>query len=102
MRPQYARHSRTGGSLIETLVSVSITAAAMSALYVGSVTLQKSFRAARQYAETQAAQMRVIDYVAGDLRTAISYPDAATVGSTEGLPPGATLVLQLIVPNYYD
>ena len=95
-------HSVLGGSLVEVMVSVAITVIAISAIYVGSITLQKSFRAAQHYTTTQAAQLRVIDYVAMDLRRAVGYPSAATSASTVGLPSGAVPELELLIPNYYD
>src|SRR6476469_4621914 len=77
-------------TLLETAVSVSITAFAISALFVGSITLQKSFRAAEQYSVTQAAQLRVLDYVAMDLRRATGWP------------PATASEIQVSIPNYYD
>lgn len=86
----FARSS-AGVSIAETLISISITAFAIGAIYVGSVTLQKSFRASQQYAATQAAQLRVIDYVALDLRRAVQWK--AESGGTE---------LTILIPDYYD
>lgn len=94
--------SSSGSSLVETLIAVTITVIAISAIYVGSITLQKSFRAAQHYSTTQASQLRVLDYVAMDLRRAVGYPSAATSASAVGLPTGAVPVLELLIPNYYD
>lgn len=82
--------SRSGVSLAESLVAISITAFAISAIYIGSSALQKSFKASHHYAATQAAQLRVIDYVSLDLRRAVDWK--AENGGTE---------LVLKIPNYY-
>lgn len=83
--------SRSGATLAESLIAVAITTFAISSIYVGSITLQKSFRASQHYAATQAAQMRVIDYVSMDLRRAVQWQADASGGKE----------LVLWLPNYY-
>ena len=77
---------------MESVIAVAITAFALSSIYIASITLQKSFRAAQQYSVTQAAQLRVIDYVALDLRRGVDWN--ATSGNSKEL--------TVWLPNYYD
>jgi Tfp pilus assembly protein PilW len=79
----------TGTTLVETTVSLAITTIAIGAIYVGSMALQKSFRAAQHYSVTQAAQLRVLDYVASDLRRAVHW----TASGNE---------VRMKIPNFYD
>jgi hypothetical protein len=78
-----------GATLMETMMTVTITAIAISSIYIGSITLQKSFRAAQLYSTTQAGQLRVIDYVSMDLRRAVDWTPSGNEVSMK-------------IPNYYD
>jgi hypothetical protein len=77
---------------MESVIAVAITAFALSSIYIATITLQKSFRAAQQYAVTQAAQLRVIDYVALDLRRGVDWNATSDSGKE----------LTVWLPNYYD
>ncbi len=89
MRKSHA-HGRSGASMVETVVTTAISAVAIGALYVGSTAVQKSFKAAQHYAESQEAQLRIIDYLGRDLRSATGWPTVSTKEIT------------LDIPNYYD
>lgn len=82
-------HSNRGFTLVETLIGTTILSIAIGAIYVGSMSLQKSFRAAQHYSSTHAAQMRVLDYVSMDLRRAF----AVKQGNKE---------IIMLIPDYYD
>lgn len=82
------RHVR-GFTLVETLFGTTILTMAIGAIYVGSLSLQKSFRAAQHYSSTHAAQLRVLDYVSLDLRRAY----AVKQGTKE---------ITMLIPDYYD
>ena len=89
MAPNTLTRSRSGATLIETMVTVAITGFAMTSIYIGSIAVQKSFRAAQMYSTTQAGQLRVIDYVALDLRRAVDW---TPVGNE----------VRMKIPNFYD
>jgi Tfp pilus assembly protein PilW len=89
MRTSLRTRAVTGTTLVETMLSLAITTIAVGAIYVGSITLQKSFRAAQHYADAQAGQLRVLDYVAMDLRRAVDW----TASGNE---------LRMKIPNFYD
>lgn len=78
-----------GFTLVETLFGATILSLAIGAIYVGSLSLQKSFRAAQHYSATHAAQLRVLDYVSLDLRRAY----AVKQGTKE---------ITMLIPDYYD
>jgi type II secretory pathway pseudopilin PulG len=83
------RGSNRAFTLVETLFGTTILSIAIGSIYVGSMALQKSFRAAQHYSSTHAAQMRVLDYVSMDLRRAF----AVKQGNKE---------ITLLIPDYYD
>lgn len=58
-------------TLTEILIAGAISSVIMGTLLTGSVTLQRSFRASQQYVQSQASQLRLLDYVALDLRRSL-------------------------------
>lgn len=89
MRTSQLRASRSAFTLIETIFGISILSIATAAIYIGSLSLQRSFRAAKHYSTTHAAQLRVLDYVSLDLRRAY----AVKQGDKE---------ITMLIPDYYD
>ena len=73
--PTRLRRLRAGVAaftLAEVLVAAAITAVTSSALFVGITTVQRTFRAAEHHAKSQSEQARIIDYIARDLRRALT------------------------------
>lgn len=63
---------RSGTTLVELLVASSIMAIIFATLMVSLVMIQRTFLAASHHAINQAAQLRMLDYMALDLRRALS------------------------------
>lgn len=78
-------------TLVELMMGMMMTAVVLVAAFTGVVSLQKSYSASEQYSTGMADQMRVLDYLALDLRRAVAPPtmDADEQG------------LQIVVPDYY-
>ena len=89
MKKQNSNRSLRVFTLVETLIGTTILSLAMGAIYMGSLSLQKSFRAAQHYSATHSAQLRVLDYVSLDLRRAY----AVKQGAKE---------ITMLIPDYYD
>ena len=85
--------SHVGFTLAEMMVSIGCGALVLAAVLVAAVSLQRSFAAVELYSNTEADQLRVLDYVAMDCRRATT----ATVTTVSNVP-----VLTLTVPNFYD
>jgi type II secretory pathway pseudopilin PulG len=66
------RYGIAGLTLLELLFATSITGVMVAGLLVGAVLIQRSFAASRHYLDAQAAQARLIDYMALDLRRALT------------------------------
>lgn len=79
-----------GATFVEMMVASAVLSVVASAVLVGSITLQKSFRASQQFALSQASQLRLIDYVSLDLRRALSVT----------IPQRDRIHLQ--IPGYYN
>ena len=89
------RHSRLAAgafTLVELLIASAISSAMCASLLVGTVLIQKSFAASRHHVDAQAEQMRLTDYMALDLRRAL------TVSVT---PTSAGSQLAITIPDYY-
>ena len=80
---------QTGVTIVELLISSAITAVLASVLAVGLFMTQKSFLAAQHYAKSQCAQLRILDYIALDLRRSLSVTPRSDGG------------LDLTIPDYY-
>lgn len=74
--------SCSGVTLVELLISAAITSGMAIGLLVGGVLVQKSFAASRHHVDAQAQQLRLTDYMALDLRRALTVtttPDKLTL-----------------------
>jgi hypothetical protein len=88
--PRTVRRRLAGYTLIEMLMAAAVRGIVLAVLVAGSVALQRSFAATLDYATGQNDQMRIMDYLAVDLRRALTItPDGAN---------GVTLTL----PDYYN
>ncbi len=78
-------------TLVELMLGISMTAVVLVAALTGVVSLQKSYSASETYATGMADQARVLDYLALDLRRAVTPPvmDADDQG------------IHVTVPDYY-
>lgn len=97
----------SGLTLAEVLIAMVGSVIIIGALMAGSIGLQKSFHASETYANSQADERRLIDYVARDLRRAIGISACAPGGVATKLTTGsvtldtnATLIITL--PAYYQ
>ena len=78
-------------TLVELMLGISMTAVVLVAAMTGVVSLQKSYSASEEYATGMADQMRVLDYLALDLRRAVTPPVMDT--DDQGI--------HITVPDYY-
>ena len=85
------RASRRAFTLMELLVAATMLGVIMVAALFGFVSLQKSYAATEEYGTGLADQMRLLDYLAQDLRRATTPPTMDPDG--EGV--------QITVPDYY-
>jgi len=77
-------------TLIEMLMSMAGSSIVLTALVVGGVALMRSFAAVEAYSFSDGDQLRVSDYIALDVRRALT----ASVDANN--------VLTITIPNYYD
>ena len=83
---------RTSGlTVIEILVAASVGTMAMAALFSGVIAIQRCFVSAEDYAVAKTDQARLSDYLAMDLRRALTV--TAGTGQT---------ILTVQIPDYYD
>jgi hypothetical protein len=87
-----ARKAAKGMTLSELVVSSAILAVVTATLLIGISTLQRTFRASQHHAKSQIEQARLIDYVARDLRRALTVSVDTYDGSER---------LNLTIPDYY-
>jgi type II secretory pathway component PulJ len=88
-RPARIRNRRDGFLLSEVMVSTLIFAAISMGLLMGFTALERNYSATTQYALNHADEMRISDYLALDLRRALSV-QAARNDTT------------IFIPSYYD
>ena len=81
--------SRRGMTFVEILIASSISSVLAGSLLVASMTIQRNFSACEDHVTAQADQMRLLDYVALDLRRALTV---SIVNNT----------ITLTIPDYYD
>ena len=86
-KPQ--KSSRGGYLLAETMISMSIFSAVSLALIMGFTSLERNFAATTDFATNHTDAMRISDYLALDLRSALSIE--ATANATT-----------ISIPAYYD
>ncbi len=78
-----------GYALSETMISIGIFSAVSIGLLMGFTSLERNFAATTDFATNQTDQMRMSDYMARDLRRALSV--SATTNDTT-----------ITIPSYYD
>jgi Tfp pilus assembly protein PilW len=59
-------------TLVETVVGAAIGSIILAALMLGSVALLRTFKAVEDYSDAAIDQARILDYIARDVRRAIS------------------------------
>jgi hypothetical protein len=74
-------------------VASAILSLVMAALVVGVSTLQRTFRASQHHAKSQVEQARLLDYVARDLRRALTVSVDTFEGASR---------IKITIPDYYD
>jgi hypothetical protein len=79
-----------GWTLLEMLMTLGGSSLVLTALVVGGIALQRSFAAVEAYSTSDNDELRVSDYIALDVRRALT----ASVDANN--------VLTLTIPNYYD
>ena len=84
------RLTESGATLVEVVVASAITVTLAGILAVGLVTVQRTFAASEHHASSQTAQLRIVDYIARDLRRALTV--TARAGGNG---------LDLTIPDYY-
>lgn len=92
MKRTFRRRSESGFSLIETIIATAIGGVIIGAFLVSATTLQAAFAATQAYSASKRDQMRLTDYLAVDLRRALTVNSVAT-GST---------ILSVTIPDYYE
>jgi prepilin-type N-terminal cleavage/methylation domain-containing protein len=82
-----------GMTLPEIMVATAILSLVMASLIVAISTLQRTFRASQHYAKSQVEQARLLDYVARDLRRALTVNVDVFDGSSR---------INVTIPDYYN
>lgn len=82
-----------GFTVVELLIASAICSVMCAALLVGSTLIQRSFAASRHHVDAQAEQMRLTDYMALDLRRALTVAVATTTAGSQ---------LNVSIPDYYN
>jgi hypothetical protein len=85
-----ARRFLTGLTLVEMLMTVASSSVLLTVLVIEGVALHRSLAALEGYSTAQGDQLRVSDYIALDVRRALT----ASVDANN--------VLTVTIPNYYD
>jgi hypothetical protein len=78
-------------SLAELMIAAAVGTLAMAAAFSGAVTIQRTLVASEEFAADKSEQTRLSDYLALDLRRAISVTG-----------PDANVLLTIKMPDYYD
>ena len=81
-----------GFTLPEVMIAAAIGGVVIGAFLVAATTLQRAFVATQAYSASKRDQMRLTDYLALDLRRALTVQSTAT-GNT---------ILTVTIPDYYD
>lgn len=87
------RVRRAGITIPDLVVSTAITAVIAAGMLTTITTLQKATAASQHYAESQLRQARILDYIARDLRRALTVVVDNTAGGER---------ITLTIPDYYD
>jgi hypothetical protein len=96
----------TAITLAEVLIAMTGSVIVIGALMAGSIGLQKSFHASESYANSQADERRLVDWVARDLRRAIGIATSTGGGGPIRFAAGTftlddTQTLIVTLPAYY-
>lgn len=83
------RNSLAALSIPEMMVAAAVTSVLAAGLFVTAIVVQRNLRACENYATAQADQLRLLDYIALDLRRCLTV----TTGSNS---------LSLTIPDFYD
>src|SRR3954466_2460978 len=96
-RRQVAAMDRTscrrisGGSLAEVMIASGVFLVIAASFITGLISLQRSFASTMSYARNHAAQLRISDYLARDLRQALTFSQSGS---------GSGIVVSLTLPKY--
>jgi type II secretory pathway pseudopilin PulG len=82
---------RLGFTLPETMIATGIAGVIIGAFLLSATALQRAFVSAQTYSASKRSQMRLTDYLALDLRRAL----------TVQAPVGSSTILSVTVPDYY-
>lgn len=88
------RKSVPAFTLVEVIVSTALITMIFGALVTAAVFVQRSVNAGQLYAQRQAQQLQVSDYLARDLRNAKSVSSSGSVSSARNI--------TIKVPDCYD
>ena len=89
-------------TLLEVMVAANLSAIVLAPTMTGVVALQKSYASTEEYATGMADQMRLLDYLALDLRRAVAVPANGSVAAQAAWVMDADdQGLTVNVPNYY-
>ena len=91
------RKATSAYTLVELMMAVAMTAVILVAALSGVVSLQKSYASTEQYGIGMADETRLLDYLALDLRRAMSISATTAPWTTD--PDGQGLKIN--VPDYY-
>jgi hypothetical protein len=84
-----SQRARWGFTTSEIVMTAAISVVLSAVLIVGAITIQRNFQASARYSRSQAMQARLLDYIALDLRRAITV-NTATAGS-----------ISMTMPDYF-
>jgi prepilin-type N-terminal cleavage/methylation domain-containing protein len=85
------RRLHSGFTLAEIMVSIAVGAIAIAAAYSGIISIQRCVLAGEEFGADKAEQTRLSDYLAMDLRRALTIQG-----------PVNNTILTLTLPPYYD
>lgn len=92
LSPDFRRTAaRRGFTQVEMFVSLAVLGILSAAMAIGAITIQRSFQASQSYTQKEADQMRLLDYLAVDLRNALTVQTDNATGT-----------IQLALPDYYQ
>ncbi len=97
-----ARRRAAAFTLLELMVAMTMTAIVLVATLSGVISLQKSYASTEEYANGLADQMRLLDYLAQDLRRAVAVPaNGTTAAQPAWVMDTDDQGVTINVPNYY-
>src|SRR3954471_21473656 len=82
-----------GATLVEVIVAAGVFMMLSAAIVTGVVSLQRNFTNTGDYAVNHSTQLRISDYIARDLRQAVTFSQSGT---------GDATIITMDVPNYYN